>query len=188
MKDKSTPQSIHGVKPTPFMGKDPTIPSAFWREHMVQAYVVMELRRMGYVVHGDGNGVSATPKGAMQKAICGAMRGWPDLCILLPGGRVLWVELKMISKVVMSISNHDIQDPLKVTTPTRRAGWRKGAVSVDQKKMAKTMEELGHDYHVVYADCPHDGLVRVMGLLGVDGAMDGGIGNEGEHGEKHEKL
>lgn len=153
------------IIPTPFMGKDPTIPSAFWREYMVQAYIVMELRRAGYVVHGDGNGLPLTPKGKWMLKTCGAHAGWPDLTILLPKAQALYVELKMISKITQSISNHDIQDPMKITSPTKKPGWRKGAVSPDQKKMAKVMKELGHRYEVVYADCPHGGLLSIMKLL-----------------------
>lgn len=98
---------------------------------------------MGYVVHGDGNGLSLTPKGMMQKTVCGAMKGWPDLCVLLPMGRTLWIELKM----------------------------NNGRVSEDQKALSEEMSRLGHINHVVWADCPATALGLVMGLLemmGVD--------------------
>lgn len=89
------------------------------------------------MVHGDGNGLSLTPKGIAQKTVCGAMKGWPDLCILLDGGKTLWVELKVSG----------------------------GRISKEQKELAATMGRLGHMCHVVQTDCPANGLALVMRVI-----------------------
>ncbi len=131
----------------PFMNRDPGDVSQPWREWQVQAYIVMGLRRAGYTVHGDGNGLSLTPKGMMQKTVCGAMKGWPDIAILLPEGQTLWIELKM-------------------DNGGKSGRKTKGCLSKEQKDMEKVMKELGHRYEVVWADCPQGGLDRVGELVG----------------------
>lgn len=60
----------------------------------MQAYAVMMARRDGYVVHGDQNGASKTPKGWSQAKATGMLKGWPDLCFILTDGP-LWIELKV---------------------------------------------------------------------------------------------
>lgn len=140
-----------------FMNRDPSDVYQPWKEWQVQAYIVQELRRKGYTVHGDGNGLSLTPKGMMQKTVCGAMKGWPDLAILLPEGRTLWIELK-------------------IDNGGKSGRKTKGRLSKEQKDMEKVMKELGHRYEVVWADCPQNGLMGVMECLGEYGG--GGEGME----------
>lgn len=129
-----------------FMNRDPSDTSQPWKEWQVQAYIVQELRRLGYTVHGDGNGLSLTPKGMMQKTVCGAHKGWPDMAVLLKGGRTLWIELKM-------------------DNGGKSGRKTKGRLSKEQKDMEKAMKELGHRYEVVYADCPQEGLMGVGDVM-----------------------
>ena len=91
---------------------------------------------MGYVVHGDGNGLSLSPKGRSQKVLTGCLKGWPDLCVLLNGGRAVWIELKV-----------------------------EASVSREQRDLHGIMRELGHEVHAVKVACPAEGLEAVMRIL-----------------------
>ena len=92
-------------------------------EHDEQVAVVRWLRKNGYFVF-------AVPNGGIRDAITakrlkdeGAMSGIPDLQIVLPEGKVIWIELK------------------------RREG---GRLSPVQKEVHKRLEELGHIVIVGY--------------------------------------
>lgn len=121
-----------------FLGKDPADGSLGWREWQIQAYIVQELRRLGYLVHGDQNGASKTPKGLMEAAAMGACPGWPDLTIALPE-RIVWVELKIGS----------------------------GRLSDAQHTLHSRMAALGHWIEVIKATSPADGLAKVLKLITV---------------------
>lgn len=63
-------------------------------EHDEQVVLVRRLRR-------EGTFIFAVPSGGLRDAITGkrlkeegVLPGIPDLCIILPDGRVLWVEMK----------------------------------------------------------------------------------------------
>lgn len=115
-----------------FLGKDPNDANHSWKEWEIQAYIVMELRRAGYIVHGDTNGASKTPKGWSQAKATGMLPGWPDMCLILERGP-LWVELKVDG----------------------------GVLSKEQKTLHEWMVKCGCAVHTVYADCPADGLEKV---------------------------
>ena len=107
-----------------------------WKEWCVQAYIVQELRKDGYLVHGDGNGLSLSPRGIAQKTVCGAQKGWPDLTILLPNGITLFIELKVSAQI-----------------------------SPEQNKLHSKISTLGHNISVVRAKTPHDGLQMVYDII-----------------------
>lgn len=117
-----------------FLGRLPNDEHYFWKEWMVQAYIVQELRRLGHVVHGDGNGLSLSPKGMQQKTVTGALKGWPDLTVLLPRGVVVFIELKVESR----------------------------PQSQPQKDLQAKMLDMGHNYFLVRAEHPLDGLEQVL--------------------------
>lgn len=123
-----------------FLGADPCLEDGpkgrGWNEFEIQAYIVMELRRAGYVVHGDANGASKTPKGWGQAQAAGMMPGWPDLCIMV-FGRPMWVELKT----------------------------KDGRLSKEQKGLHAHMTRMGYPCAVVKAATPADGLEKVRVLL-----------------------
>lgn len=77
-----------------FLNRDPSDTTFPWKEWHLQAYVVMQSRQRGLVVHGDTNGASKTPKGWGQASATGMLKGWPDLCYILLDGP-LWIELKV---------------------------------------------------------------------------------------------
>lgn len=74
-----------------FLNKDPSDTTYPWLEWHIQAYIVQELRRMGYLVIGDMAAGKRNP--GMAKAV-GLIAGHPDLSIWLSLGRVVLVELK----------------------------------------------------------------------------------------------
>lgn len=106
-----------------------------WKEWQIQSYIVMELRRMGYVVHGDANGASKTPKGISQAKACGMQPGWPDMCIVMD--QLIWIELKM----------------------------EKGRLSDDQKTVHNQLRAAGQTVHVIYADSPASGLKQALEII-----------------------
>ena len=119
-----------------FLNRDPSLPDLFWREIHLQAYCVMELRRLGYIVHGDANGASKTIRGRMQSQIGGAQKGWPDLTIIAPDGKLFWVELKLDA-----------------------------AISKEQKELHAEMQKRGHNVHVVKALTPSAALDKIMEII-----------------------
>lgn len=124
-----------------FLGKDPADSSVAWKEWQIQGYIVMHLRRMGYIAHGDTNGASKTPRGWSEASAAGMQAGWPDITILGQRGAIWWVEVKV----------------------------RKGRVSVEQEELHDRMADFGHTVHVVWADSPADGLDKVMKIIGQGG-------------------
>lgn len=119
-----------------FLGKDPYDISIEWKEWHLQAYVVMMARRDNYTVHGDQNGASKTPKGWSQASATGMLKGWPDLCFILPMGP-LWIELKV----------------------------GKGRLSKEQIELHVIMEKAGCVVHTVNADCPAECWYKVKWII-----------------------
>lgn len=90
------------------------------RESAIQAEIVRELRALGYVAfHIPNGGKRRRVEAAILKGM-GTMAGVADLCVMLPGNRSLWVEVKSDSG-------------------TERPG---------QKDFAATCKRLGHPYFV----------------------------------------
>lgn len=93
-----------------FLNQDPANPSFPWKEWHLQAYVVMKSRQSNITVHGDTNGASKTPKGWGQAAATGMLKGWPDLCFVLPARGAVFVELKLgtAKRSPEQIALHDV--------------------------------------------------------------------------------
>ena len=85
----------------------------------VIAYAVAALPRA--LVFAVPNAARRTPSGRAANAVPGLMPGAPDLVICLPGGRVLWVEVKA----------------------------SRGRLSDAQFMFCGKLHALGHDYAVV---------------------------------------
>lgn len=119
-----------------FLGKDPCDLSFDWKEWHLQAYVVMMARRGNYIVHGDQNGASKTPRGWSQAAATGMLKGWPDLCFILEHGP-LWIELKVGS----------------------------GKRSKEQIELHGIMEAAGCRVETVNADCPAECWNKVKWII-----------------------
>ena len=92
-------------------------------EHKEQVAVVTALRRGGYLVFAIPNGGQRGKLEGMNMKREGLMAGVPDLCICLPGGKVVWLELK------------------------RR---NSGRLSAAQKEVHATMEQMGHTVIVAH--------------------------------------
>lgn len=108
-----------------FLNQDPCDISYPWKEWHLQAYVIMNARRKNITVHGDQNGASKTPKGWSQGVATGMLKGWPDLCFIMPYGPV-WIELKV----------------------------GKEKRSKEQVELHDIMALAGCSIHTVNADCP----------------------------------
>ena len=124
------PYSIHGPN-----GKT-------WQEWHMQAYVVQEARRMGYVVAADMN--AGKRNGAKAKAE-GMQAGETDLRFYLPGAMMALIELKRGGNL------------------TPRKTW--GSVSKAQKELHETLRGLGFYVAVVFADSPAAMWDKVRELL-----------------------
>jgi len=93
-----------------FLNKDPADLAYPWLEWHIQAYIVQEIRRMGYLVIGDMAAGKRNP--GMAKAV-GLIAGHPDLSIWLPLGRVVLVELKTAKK---RLSKEQVEHHSKLAT------------------------------------------------------------------------
>ena len=107
-----------------------------WKEWHLQAYIVQEARRDGWLIAGDMNqGKRGYMTASIAKA-CGLTAGEPDLRIYMPEGRMMFVELKT----------------------------KKGKLSDEQKDHHKKMHELGHVVDVVYGETPLQAWLQVKHL------------------------
>lgn len=109
-----------------FLGKDPWDSTIEWKEWELQAYIIQEARRSGYMVSGSmEQGLRSSGAGARAKA-CGLTKGEPDMRFYLPMGRVLFVELKTMA----------------------------GKVSKEQKEYHERLGQLGHWVEVIKMPSP----------------------------------
>lgn len=79
-----------------FLNRDPSDKSIKWKEWEVQAWCVTQLRRKGFIVHGDQNAGKRNPGKA---AVSGMLAGFPDLSVWALRGRVALFELKVDAPV-----------------------------------------------------------------------------------------
>ena len=111
--------------------------SVKYTEAHLQALVVKQLRAFGWTVHGDQNAAKRTMYQAMQAKRTGMQKGWPDICVLLPEGKTLWIELKLKGNYA---------------TP-------------EQKALHEVMRSLGHLVFIVTAENPNHAVEQVFHLL-----------------------
>ena len=124
------------INMTMFLGRDPSASNPPWKEWQIQAFAVMELRRAGYLVHGDQNGAAKSRSAAGLAQATGMLKGWPDLCVLVPGCP-LFVELKTGA----------------------------GRLSKDQQAVHSHMAEMGYPVTVIHADSPADALAAILKII-----------------------
>jgi hypothetical protein len=108
------------------------------REDHLQMAVSTVLRRRGIVFAADQNEGRRSPRDGARRKAMGMTAGEPDLRIYLPGGRVLFVELKA----------------------------KRGHLSPAQEWRQEQLRALGHRVETVYAKTPADAVDQVLGLLG----------------------
>lgn len=108
-----------------------------WSENQIQSYIVMMLRQMNFIVHGDANGASKTMYGRVQAKSGGMLKGFPDLTVFTTR-RPTMFELKL----------------------------EKGRLSPEQRHLHRHMEKMGYPCHVVWAKSPADGLRQILEILG----------------------
>jgi hypothetical protein len=108
-------------------------------EEQEQVAVVNWLRANGVLCFHVPNGMKTNPITAARFKKMGVMAGIPDLCIVLDGGRVMWLEMKKVGK---------------------------GRLSDAQKDVISRMAELDHQVYVCYgakeamAVCRAEGIVK----------------------------
>jgi hypothetical protein len=90
-----------------FLGHDPADASHKWPEWALQAYVIQEARRAGYLVTGDMAQGKRNPGKAKSQ---GLLAGHPDLSFWLPGGIVVMIELKTKDGVLSQAQKHHQED------------------------------------------------------------------------------
>ena len=90
-------------------------------EQRIQTAIVQYLRLNRYMAFSVPNGINIPTKGSREiYRRMGLLSGVSDLCVMLPDGKTLWVEVK---------------------TP-------KGRQSEEQKAFEAAAKRLGHDYRV----------------------------------------
>lgn len=90
-------------------------------EYIIQSAIVQYLRLNRYLVFSVPNGINIETRGSREiYSRMGLLSGVADLCIMLPDGKTVWVEVK---------------------TP-------KGRQSDTQRAFQGLATELGHDYRV----------------------------------------
>lgn len=109
-----------------------------YQEWELQAYVVTQLHRLGYVFHGDQNAGKRGPQAAARAKATGMRAGWPDLQVLFPQGRMVFFEMKTSA----------------------------GRLSPSQIAVHNELAGLGFVVHTVYAKTPEDAWRQVEELLG----------------------
>jgi len=92
-----------------------------------------------HVPNGGKRGILTATKLEAQ----GVKRGVPDVCILLSGGKVMFVELKT----------------------------EVGTLTSDQKQFGQDITSLGHFYHVVKGSHPIDVVQKVSAILRDNGVV-----------------
>ena len=108
-------------------------------EEQEQVAVVNWLRANGVLCFHVPNGMKTNPITAARFKKMGVMAGIPDLCIVLDGGRVMWIEMKKVGK---------------------------GKLSDVQKSVIGDFAKLDHQVYVCYgakeamAVCRAEGIVK----------------------------
>lgn len=118
-----------------FLGRHPNCITLPWHEWQIQAYIIMQSRRAGYLVAGDMNAGKRNPG---QAKATGILAGAPDLRYYLDGPRLIQIELKV--------------EP-------------KGRLSQDQKDLHSVLAGMGFEVHTVFALTPAAGWDRVQDIL-----------------------
>jgi hypothetical protein len=111
------------------------------RERQVQEAIVRALTLKGLCVLGLDVGIPITGKAAMiataHRRRMGVRAGTPDICIALPEGRCVWLEVKAPA---------DLQAPLRGLGLRRKPA---GRTSDEQDRLHDELRELGHAVAVV---------------------------------------
>jgi hypothetical protein len=118
-----------------FMGRDPS--KGLWREWAIQAYIIQNARREGYFIEGDQNSAKRSYGATARAKACGMQNGTTDIRLILPEGRVKWIEIKK----------------------------HYNKLSPDQEKWHARAEELGHDVTTIFADTPAEGWQKFKELM-----------------------
>lgn len=112
-----------------------------WTEEELQMAICQDLRRRRVHHAADMNaGRRSLQRGARLK-LAGMTAGEPDLRLYLPGGLVVFVELK-------------------------RKG---GVVSREQKDRHEVLRGLGFHVHVLKAHCPAQAVAQIVDILAMHG-------------------
>lgn len=97
--------------------------------------------RLGILHHADQNAAKRGPKAASQAKAMGLCAGWPDMVVVLAGGRTVYIEYKTAS----------------------------GTVSAVQRALHKRMTALGLEVHTIHARHPQEAWVKTQAVLGLHG-------------------
>lgn len=123
------------MTPTLFLGRH--IDSGKWAEWQLQSYIIQEARRAGYFIEGDQNQGKRSYGAAARAKACGMQAGTPDMRVLVPGGKTVWIELKL----------------------------KKGRLSPAQRDWHYIAMLRGHKVHVIYADTPHMAFFEFQNIM-----------------------
>ena len=123
------------------INNNPSDVGVSWTEASHQAYIVMELRRLGAIFRVGMEGIKLTKGLASKAKVAGLEAGEPDILIYGMDSRVLLIELKK---------------------------W-KGPVSKVQVERHKKLAMLGHHVHVVKERTPADSWNKVLEIINKEG-------------------
>lgn len=90
-----------------FLGHPPSDLSYPWKEWQLQAYVIMQSRRLGHLVAGDMNAGKRNPG---QAKASGILSGECDLRYYFPLAKTIFIELKRAKGRLdqLQIEHHDL--------------------------------------------------------------------------------
>lgn len=109
-------------------------------EHCVQMDVISFLRKNGLFAFAIPNGGFRKKRTAIDLKKEGAISGVADICVMLPEGRTVWIEMKRNAGYGASAK-----------TGKRIKLYAAGGQSESQKEFQNKCKELGHEYHVAYS-------------------------------------
>lgn len=120
--------------------KTPNRKRAVKLEHNLQMDVMSFLEKKGLYAFAIPNGGFRSRKTARELKAEGVRTGVADVCVMLPEGRTVWIELK-----------RDAVYGTSAKTGRRIKLYNAGEQSNNQKEFEKKCKELGHEYYVAYS-------------------------------------
>lgn len=109
-------------------------------EHSLQMDVINFLKNNGLFAFAIPNGGFRNKRTARDLKKEGVFSGVADVCVMLPEGRTVWIELK-----------RDAVYGTSAKTGRRIKLYAAGEQSESQKEFESKCKELGHEYHVAYS-------------------------------------
>lgn len=120
-----------------FLGKDADDKTIDWSEDRIQMYIAQKSKQGGYLFAASLEGVHKSKQSAGKAKAMGMVAGEPDLRYYIPGGKLIFIELKNAV----------------------------GKLTKSQEERIPLLQENGFQVNVVKAETPADGWRQVKEIL-----------------------